>query len=93
MQLYKPACIPSLCLGDVNRPTQHILTNALKLKCMSHLADVVRWVLRVIAVNATLQNHNSWALAIHKGVVCPAQCYIKDEDLSSATGLQGRRPS
>lgn len=41
---------------------------------MSHLADVVRWVLWVVAVNATLQIHNSWATAVQKGSVYPGQC-------------------
>lgn len=74
MQLYKSACIPSLCLAGVNRPTKHNPTNTLRLKCMSHLADVVRWVLWVVAVSATLQIHNSWATAIQKGSVYPGQC-------------------
>ena len=50
---------------------------------MSHLADVVRWVLWVVAINAALQNHNSWAMAIHQG----ACVLVSDKSKTSAAPL------
>ena len=55
----------------------------------THLANIVRWVLWVVAVHATLQCHNSWAMTIHNGPCVLASMTLMT-NYSSAAALHGR---